>query len=120
MSYQRELISFTEHMRIKNTEYHRSTEVLLSQHNTPSEEQNSIKQETGVMDQRVSTVRIPMQAVMEARVLDRLRELENDPDQTNGRLDSAFGRVPDRLVEIMENQEQDTATAHSGIGRVRQ
>ena len=71
------------------------------------------------MDQRVNSLRGPMQVVMEARVLDRLRELENDRDQTNGRLDSTFGRVSDRSVEIMEKQEHDTATAHSEIYRMR-
>ena len=61
-----------------------------------------------------------MQVVMEARVLDRMRELENDRDQTNARLDSTFGTLADRMVEIMEKQEQDTATAHSEMDRMRQ
>ena len=61
-----------------------------------------------------------MQVVMEAQVLDRLWELENDQDQTNCRMHSVFGRFADTLVEIMEKQEQDTATAHSEIYWMRQ
>ena len=106
-------------MGINNTEYHRRTEVLLSQHNSLSEEQNAMKQQLGVMDQRVHTMRGPLHVVKEARVLDRLRELKNDRDKTNGRLDSDFGRVADPLVEIMEKQEPDTEIAHSEIDRMR-
>jgi len=120
MAYQRELIAFTENMPINNAEYRRRTEFLLSQHNSLSEEQTAMKQLIGMIDQRVNALRGPMQVVMEARVLDRLRELENDRDQTNGRLDSNFGRVADRLVEIMEKQEQDTASAHGEINWMRQ
>ena len=120
MAYQRELITFTENMRMNNTEYHRRTEVLLSQHNSLSEEQTAIKQQMGVMDQRVNSLRGPMHVVTEARVLERLQELESSRDQTNGRLDSTFGRVADRLIEIMEKQEQDNASAHGEINGMRQ
>ena len=67
MAYQRELNAFTENMRINNAEYHRGNEVLLSQHNRVSEEQTAMKQQLGVMDQRVNPLRGPMQVVMEAR-----------------------------------------------------